>query len=273
MSRGEALVALVEAPLDAAAHSELRRLPELFCGFRRRPGAGPTPYPSACSPQAWAAAALPAALAAALGLEIEADPPRVRLRHPRLPAGLDWVRLWDLEVAGARLDILPRRSDRDVAVDVLDRTAPVEVQVIRCDGASGLRDGTRGRHGRRGGGLRAARAGGVPERFNGLVSKTGGGRPRSVRTPPLRHRQLPSLCLCRAPARRASGLSVRVLADPVLSGGVFPERDRPTGGRAGGGRRAERPTSSPNLPTVLEPRAARLRGERAASSGAQRVIT
>ena len=125
-----AAVRLFEALLDAAAHSELRRLPELFCGFRRRPGAGPTPYPSACSPQAWAAAALPAALAAALGLEIEADPPRVRLRHPRLPAGLDWVRLRDLEVAGARLDILLRRHDRDVAVNVLDRTAPVEVQVI-----------------------------------------------------------------------------------------------------------------------------------------------
>ena len=34
-----------------------RRIPELYCGFRRRPGRGPTLYPAACSPQAWAAAA------------------------------------------------------------------------------------------------------------------------------------------------------------------------------------------------------------------------
>src|SRR3712207_6128009 len=39
---------------DAATHHELRRLPELFCGFSRRPHRGPTPYPVACSPQAWA---------------------------------------------------------------------------------------------------------------------------------------------------------------------------------------------------------------------------
>src|SRR5690606_22896330 len=37
---------------DTAAYMELRRLPELFCGFRRQPGGGPTAYPVACAPQA-----------------------------------------------------------------------------------------------------------------------------------------------------------------------------------------------------------------------------
>ena len=36
---------------------DLRRLPELFCGFQRARGRGPTLYPVACSPQAWAAGA------------------------------------------------------------------------------------------------------------------------------------------------------------------------------------------------------------------------
>jgi len=36
---------------------DLHRLPELFCGIDRRAGEGPTLYPVACSPQAWAAAA------------------------------------------------------------------------------------------------------------------------------------------------------------------------------------------------------------------------
>jgi glycogen debranching enzyme len=42
---------------DASLYVDLRRLPELFCGFARRRGQGPTFYPVACSPQAWAAPA------------------------------------------------------------------------------------------------------------------------------------------------------------------------------------------------------------------------
>ncbi|MDQ0925015.1 glycogen debranching enzyme [Pseudarthrobacter sp. W1I19] len=42
--------------IDAAEHFD-GRLPELFCGFDRGELAGPVPYPTACSPQAWAAAA------------------------------------------------------------------------------------------------------------------------------------------------------------------------------------------------------------------------
>ncbi|NUP59754.1 MAG: amylo-alpha-1,6-glucosidase [Pseudarthrobacter sp.] len=41
---------------DAAGHFD-NRLPELFCGFDRGEFPGPVPYPTACSPQAWAAAA------------------------------------------------------------------------------------------------------------------------------------------------------------------------------------------------------------------------
>jgi glycogen debranching enzyme len=42
------------ALLEAAEYSE-GRLPELFCGFDRQHFAAPVPYPTACSPQAWAA--------------------------------------------------------------------------------------------------------------------------------------------------------------------------------------------------------------------------
>ena len=40
-----------------AADSFGGRLPELFCGFDRGDFASPVPYPTSCSPQAWAAAA------------------------------------------------------------------------------------------------------------------------------------------------------------------------------------------------------------------------
>ena len=42
------------ALLEAADYSE-GRLPELFCGFDRKRFSAPVPYPTACSPQAWAA--------------------------------------------------------------------------------------------------------------------------------------------------------------------------------------------------------------------------
>ena len=43
-------------------------LPELFCGVDRRVGQGPTLYPVACSPQAWAAGAVFMLLQACLGI-------------------------------------------------------------------------------------------------------------------------------------------------------------------------------------------------------------
>jgi hypothetical protein len=42
------------ALFEAAEYSE-GRLPELFCGFSREHFDEPVPYPTACSPQAWAA--------------------------------------------------------------------------------------------------------------------------------------------------------------------------------------------------------------------------
>ncbi|CAN5336896.1 hypothetical protein BH23BAC1_BH23BAC1_27670 [soil metagenome] len=43
---------------DTSLFVDDHRLPELFCGFERRKGQGPTAYPVACSPQVWADGAL-----------------------------------------------------------------------------------------------------------------------------------------------------------------------------------------------------------------------
>ncbi|MCX2749820.1 amylo-alpha-1,6-glucosidase [Arthrobacter sp. MI7-26] len=45
----------ISAALLEAAEYSGGRLPELFCGFSREQFAEPVPYPTACSPQAWAA--------------------------------------------------------------------------------------------------------------------------------------------------------------------------------------------------------------------------
>lgn len=121
---------LTSAMFDAAHANDLRRLPELFCGFARRRGKGPTAYPVACSPQAWAAATPFALLHACLNISFDVANRIVRLRHPRLPQFLDWIRICNLAVGEAQIDLLLRRHGADVAVNVLERRGPVDVAVM-----------------------------------------------------------------------------------------------------------------------------------------------
>jgi len=120
---------LLTAMFDAASYMDLRRLPELYCGFARRSGKGPTFYPVACSPQAWATAAPFAMLQAVLGLSFDHGSREIRLKQPRLPDFLDELRLRGLQVAGQSADIEIRRHDGDVAVNVLRRDGDVRIVV------------------------------------------------------------------------------------------------------------------------------------------------
>ena len=85
---------------DAATYMDLRRLPELFCGFQRERRRGPTLYPVACAPQAWASAAPFTLIQASLGLEFEPGKNEIRLRNPRLPAFLDEIIVRNLATRG-----------------------------------------------------------------------------------------------------------------------------------------------------------------------------
>ena len=104
---------------DAATYMDLRRLPELFCGFQRRRGRGPTLYPVACAPQAWASAAPFTLIQASLGLEFDPDANEIRLRNPHLPAFLDEVYLRNLRLGTSSVDLVVRRHDGDVALQVI----------------------------------------------------------------------------------------------------------------------------------------------------------
>jgi glycogen debranching enzyme len=126
---GEA-VRLLSSLFDASLHFELHRLPELFCGFARRPGAGPTLYPVACSPQAWAAAAPFAILQACLGLQIDAQAGEISLRTPQLPPFIDWMRITRLGAPGPSCDLLLQRYQRNVGVEVVRKDPGVRVSVV-----------------------------------------------------------------------------------------------------------------------------------------------
>jgi glycogen debranching enzyme len=114
----------------AASYMDLRRLPELYCGFRRRRGAGPTLYPVACSPQAWASGALFLMLQAALGIEFSPDAREIRFRSPRLPVSFNHIVLRHLGMNGATVDIELKRSGAHVSMRVLRNSDAVQVSMI-----------------------------------------------------------------------------------------------------------------------------------------------
>ncbi|HEU5092633.1 MAG TPA: amylo-alpha-1,6-glucosidase, partial [Nitrospira sp.] len=112
---------------DTSLFLELHRLPELFCGFSRRAGESPTLYPTACSPQAWAAGAGFLLLQACLGLRIDAPQRLVSFVRPVLPPFLEQVEIRNLSVGTARLDLVLNRHENEVALRVVRRTGEVEV--------------------------------------------------------------------------------------------------------------------------------------------------
>jgi glycogen debranching enzyme len=119
-----------EALFSAATYMDLRRLPELFCGFRREKGRGPTLYPVACAPQAWASATPFTLLEAALGLEFDARRGEIRLRNPHLPAFLNEVILRELQLGPSSVDLRVRRHGDDVSLEVLRTRGQIQVSLV-----------------------------------------------------------------------------------------------------------------------------------------------
>lgn len=121
------LTGLFEASTFAAQH----RLPELFCGFDRLPGEGPTLYPVACEPQSWASGAVFLLLQACLGLSIEATEQRIVFTYPVLPPFVDNITVRGINVGTASADIALGRYGEDVGVNVINREGPVDLVVIK----------------------------------------------------------------------------------------------------------------------------------------------
>jgi glycogen debranching enzyme len=116
--------------LGVATYTESERLPELFCGFSRRPGKAPTAYPVACSPQTWAAAAVFLLVKACLGLTVEGVSGHVILTKPVLPPELDRLNITNLAVGDARVDLNLFRQGQAVAVTVARQRGETEVVMM-----------------------------------------------------------------------------------------------------------------------------------------------
>jgi glycogen debranching enzyme len=121
---------LFKGLFEAASYMDLRRLPELFCGFRREKGRGPTLYPVACAPQAWASATPFTLLEAALGLEFDVLRGEIRLRNPRLPEFLDEVVLHELRLGPSTVDLRVSRHGEEVSLEVLRTRGQIQVSIV-----------------------------------------------------------------------------------------------------------------------------------------------
>jgi glycogen debranching enzyme len=112
---------------DAATYQELPRLPELFCGFNRRRRRGPTAYPVACAPQAWASAAPFAFLSACIGMSLRYDCDEIYFDDPQLPSFIDDLTIRNLQLGETHADIRLRRDGGDVTVTVLSRSGAARI--------------------------------------------------------------------------------------------------------------------------------------------------
>jgi glycogen debranching enzyme len=102
--------------LFGAATNFAMRMPELHCGFQRRPGEPPIAYPVACLPQAWSAGCVFMLLQACLGLTIDATQGEVRIERPALPSEINRLQIRGLSVAGHSIDLdFERMQGRIVA--------------------------------------------------------------------------------------------------------------------------------------------------------------
>ena len=116
---------------DASLFLELHRLPELLCGFSRRPGEGPTLYPVACSPQTWSSVAVFLLLQSCLGLRIEATRARLSFSQPVLPSFLEHIEMKNLRIGDAAVDLSLEGHSKDVGINILRRDGRVEIVVTK----------------------------------------------------------------------------------------------------------------------------------------------
>jgi glycogen debranching enzyme len=121
---------ILTAQFEAAKNFDLLRLPELFCGFRRRGRELPLLSPVACSPQSVAAGATFLLLQSVLGITIDALDRQIVLAHPVMPEGFEEIRVKNLSVGEASVDFTVRRHGGSVSASVERREGKLDL-VIR----------------------------------------------------------------------------------------------------------------------------------------------
>jgi len=127
----EAVLKIFKGLFEASLYMEMHRLPELYCGFSRREGEGPTLYPVACDPQAWASGSAFMLLEASLGMEIDAPNGKLIFNNPQLPDFLENVVITNLKIGKATIDIEFNRYQKDVGINILKKSGAIELVTLK----------------------------------------------------------------------------------------------------------------------------------------------
>ena len=118
-------IKILKSLFEASTFFKLHRVPELFCGFSRRHHEGPTHYPVACHPQAWAAGAVFLLLQGCLGLRFDEN--QVLLVYPALPKFIEELWIHGLSLKNGSLDLYFKNYGDDVGVRVLNKQGSVNL--------------------------------------------------------------------------------------------------------------------------------------------------
>jgi glycogen debranching enzyme len=113
---GRANVVQILSDIFETANQFGMRLPELFCGFARVAGQGPTPYPVACQPQAWSSGSIFLLLQACLGIEVDGERREVHVTRPTLPIDVSSLSIRGLPVCDTAIDLEFHRIGSEVVV-------------------------------------------------------------------------------------------------------------------------------------------------------------
>jgi glycogen debranching enzyme len=124
----EEVTRIVDGLHEASCHVEMNRLPELFCGFHRRPETtGPTLYPVACSPQAWAAGSVYMLVQACLGLTIDTAAKQMRFVNPVLPTGVGELQVRRLCIGADQVDFVARRTENRIQIEIQQKPDDLDI--------------------------------------------------------------------------------------------------------------------------------------------------
>ncbi len=125
------LEALALGLIGVLEASDDYRLPELFCGFRRRGDEPPIPYEVACKPQAWAAGSIFLMLKAILGLSTDVDLSYVVFNSPLLTKKMNFLEIKKLRGRDWEMDFAVRRTQYGTSVEVTRKVGNLRVLTVR----------------------------------------------------------------------------------------------------------------------------------------------
>ncbi|MFH0702819.1 MAG: amylo-alpha-1,6-glucosidase [bacterium] len=118
---------------EAARLMRYKRLPELFCGFSRKYEKldPPVRYPVACSPQAWSAASIFLLLQSILNITPNAQNAELKVSDSMFPYWLDYIKINNIQVGNATINIEFRKATKGLVIDVLDKRGKLNLIITK----------------------------------------------------------------------------------------------------------------------------------------------